>query len=606
MGDSSKNLEAMRHSLAHITAAAVQKLWPDAKFGVGPVVDNGYYYDIDLGDIQISEDDFKKITKEMKKIISEDQTFEKLTMPIDEAINWAKETKQDYKLELLHDLQRDGTTSAKDIDKEQLGIGSESSKVDNVSFYKNGDFTDLCRGPHVESTGMVGAFKLTKVAGAYWRGDETKSQMQRLYGIAFETKEDLANFQKAQEEAKKRDHRKLGKELDLFTFSDLVGSGLPLFTPRGTVVKNLLSRLSTQLRSQIGFKEVSIPHITKQDLYETSGHWSKFGDELFLVKSQETSDQMALKPMNCPHHTQIYASKPRSYKDLPIMYQENTVQYRDEKSGELHGLSRVRSISIDDNHAFVRPDQIEGIAEKIITAAVELYEVIGMDLRFRLSFRDDAEGYLGDIENWEQAQDRLVQLAKANNLDYFIEEGEAAFYGPKIDFIVSDALGRDWQVATLQLDFVQPERFGLEYVDEDGQKQTPVMIHTALLGSAERFLSVYIEHTNGKFPFWLAPEQIRILTINDEVADYVDKITSILDSVALMKPLKYNELRYEVDNRSESLGKKIREARKQRVPMLFIVGPKDKDSDVVSVRVGENEEVVPLAELRSFVEKGHV
>jgi len=315
---------------------------------------------------------------------------------------------------------------------------------------------------------------------------------------------------------------------------------------------------------------------------------------------------MALKPMNCPHHTQIYASKPRSYKDLPIMYQENTVQYRDEKSGELHGLSRVRSISIDDNHAFVRPDQIEGIAEKIITAAVELYEVIGMDLRFRLSFRDDAEGYLGDIENWEQAQDRLVQLAKANNLDYFIEEGEAAFYGPKIDFIVSDALGRDWQVATLQLDFVQPERFGLEYVDEDGQKQTPVMIHTALLGSAERFLSVYIEHTNGKFPFWLAPEQIRILTINDEVADYVDKITSILDSVALMKPLKYNELRYEVDNRSESLGKKIREARKQRVPMLFIVGPKDKDSDVVSVRVGENEEVVPLAELRSFVEKGHV
>lgn len=598
-----QDIAAMRHTLAHIMATAVQHLWPHAKFGVGPAVENGFYYDIDLGDVTLSDEDFKRIEKEMQKVIREDQPMVKSEKPVDAAIEWARSSQQPYKEELLNDLKRAGTTAAKDLDPEQLGVAADGeSAVENVSFYSNGDFTDLCRGPHVESTGKVGAFKLMRVAGAYWRGNENNPQMQRLYGVAFATKEELDGYLQMLEEAKKRDHRVLGRQLDLFTISDLVGGGLPLFTPRGTWLRELLGRYSQQLRQQRGFERIWTPHIAKTDLYKASGHWAKFGDELFLVASQETSDQFVLKPMNCPHHIQIYASNPRSYKDLPIRYMENAVDYRDEKTGELHGLSRVRSLTQDDSHSFVREDQIEEVATQLVQAADEMYDRLGMQLKFRLSFRDEGEGYLGDPALWAKAQSMLEKLAKDNGLDYYVEEGEAAFYGPKIDFMAIDAIGRQWQVATVQLDFVQPERFGLTYVDSEGKDQRPVMIHCALLGSIERFLSVYIEHTAGWFPFWLAPEQVRILTINDSVLGYVDEITAILSNTALMEPLKYNEIRYTVDARSESLGKKIREATTMKIPVQLIVGPKDVEAREVSVRTRDGEQKVALDNLAGFLQ----
>lgn len=605
-------LYAMRHSLAHITAQAVQHLWPEAKFGVGPVVENGFYYDIDLGDVTISEADFSKIEKEMRAIINKDYPFERSEKLVDEAIEWAKANKQPYKIELLNDLKREGTTLASELDAAMMGMelpagigGSahaEVKSVVDVSFYTDGDFTDLCRGPHAESTGKVGAFKLMRVAGAYWRGNEKNPQMQRLYGVAFATKEELDTHLTMLEEAKKRDHRKLGKELDLYTTSTLVGAGLPMFTPRGTVLREKLTALAEQLRRNSGYDRVSIPHITKTDLYEVSGHWDKFGDELFLVTSQETSDKFAMKPMNCPHHNQVYASQPRSYRDLPIRYFETTTVYRDEKTGELGGLSRVRSITQDDSHAYCRVDQVGEEVGSLISDIQTLYgDVLGMSLKARLSFRDDGTGYLGDPAKWEQAQSDIRRLAESSGLDFFEAEGEAAFYGPKIDFMASDAIGRTHQVATVQLDFVQPERFNLQYADDEGNFQQPVMVHCALLGSIERFLSVYIEHTGGWFPFWLAPEQIRILTINDTVLDYVEEITSVLSEVVLMKPVKYNEVRFTTDDRNESLGKKIREATAMKIPVQLIVGPKDKEAREVSVRTQAGEEKIALDELADYL-----
>ena len=593
----------MRHSLAHIMAQAVQHLWPQAKFGVGPAIDQGFYYDIDLGDVTISEADFDKIEKEMRRIIARDLPFTRRDVPVDEAIAWAKETDQPYKVELLNDLKRSGTTIAKELAGEALGSAAEGeSKVKTVSLYSQGDYTDLCRGGHVESTGKVGAFKLLRVAGAYWRGDETRPQMQRLYGVAFATQAELDSYLQMREEAKKRDHRKLGKELDLYTMSPLVGVGLPLFTPRGTILRDKAAQLSNQLREKYGFAKVWTPHITKKDLYETSGHWAKFGDELFLVTSQETSDKMALKPMNCPHHTQIFASQPRSYRDMPVRYLETTTDYRDEKTGELGGLSRVRSLTQDDSHVFCRPDQIEQEMSNLLACAEELYHIVGMKLRVRLSYRDEGEGYLGAPELWQSAQAQLKAAVMAKQLDYFEQEGEAAFYGPKIDFMATDAIGREHQVATVQLDFVQPERFGLEYTDEAGEMARPVMIHSALLGSIERFLSVFIEHTAGWFPFWIAPEQVRILTINNTVEDYVDEITSVLKTVVLMRPIKYNEVRYTTDMRNESLGKKIREATVVKIPVQIIVGPRDKANRQVSVRTQQGETTVPLDELAAYLE----
>ena len=595
-------LNTMRHSLAHIMAAAIQKIWPDAKFGVGPAVKNGFYYDIDLGDTQMSEQDFKKVEKEMRHIINQAQAFEKSSMSIDDALNWAQENHQPYKQELLNDLKRSGTTVAKDIDPSQLGLESSSdSAVNSVTFYTNGNFTDLCRGPHVEDTSKVGAFKIERVAGAYWRGNEKNSQMQRIYGVAFETQEELTQYLKMVEQAKMRDHRKLGKELDLYTTSQLVGVGLPLFTPRGTVLRELVAQYSNQLRQRYGFEKVWSPHITKKDLYEKSGHWAKFGDELFLVTSQETSDKMALKPMNCPHHTQIFASKPRSYRDMPVRYLETTTDYRDEKTGELGGLNRVRSLTQDDSHVFARPDQIQQEINNLLSAAQELYNTINMKLHVRLSYRDNSDAYLGDPKLWRSAEAQLKSAVEDAGLDYFEETGEAAFYGPKIDFMATDALGREHQVATVQLDFVQPERFDLEYIADDGSKARPIMIHSALLGSIERFLSVFIEHTAGWFPFWAAPEQVRILTINDTVSSYVDEITKLLSEVVLSKPVKYNELRYTVDERNESLGKKIREATKMKIPVQLIIGNKDEEAREVSVRTQNGEEKISLEKLPEYL-----
>ena len=604
MENKEEKLFKMRHSLAHIMAAAVQRIYPDAKFGVGPAINDGFYYDIDLGDNKISENNFGKIEKAMRRIIAESQDFVRSEVSIEDAINWAKENNQPYKLELLNDLKNAGTTNAKILAEGdfELGDGAET-----VSFYTNGNYKDLCRGPHLSNTKEVGAFKLMRVAGAYWRGDEKNPQMQRLYGVAFETQEELDDYLRKMEEAKKRDHRKLGKELDLYTVSPLVGIGLPLFTPRGTILRDVLANYSNQLRQKYGFEQVWTPHITKKDLYEKSGHWAKFGEELFLVKSQVTGGQFALKPMNCPHHTQIFASNPRSYKDLPIRYLETTTDYRDEQTGELGGLNRVRSLTQDDSHIFCRTDQIESEIQNLLAAAHELYSGIGMKLRVRLSYRDESDSYLGDLAVWESAQKQLKKAVISNNLEYFEQEGEAAFYGPKIDFMATDAIGREHQVATVQLDFVQPERFELSYKNSEGQDEQPVMIHCALLGSIERFMSVYIEHKAGWFDFWAAPEQIRILTINDTLNDYVEEVSKILSGVVLDSPVKFNEIRYSVDNRNESLGKKIREATSMKIPVQLIVGPKDKENNEVSVRFRKDgefvEEKVALNDLATFIQE---
>ena len=599
--ENSEKMQKMRHSLAHIMAAAIQRLYPEAKFGVGPAIDDGFYYDIDLGEDKISELNFNKIEKVMKRIISESQDFVYSELPIEDAIAWAKDNNQPYKLELLEDLKNSGTTNAKILAEGDFETGNG---VDTVSFYTNGNYVDLCKGPHLDNTKDVGVFKLIRVAGAYWRGDENRPQMQRLYGVAFETQQELDDYLDKMEQAKARDHRKLGRELDLYTISPLVGAGLPLFTPRGTVLRDVLASYSNQLRQKYGFEKVWTPHITKKDLYEKSGHWAKFGDELFLVQSQETSDSFALKPMNCPHHTQIYASSLRSYKDMPVRYLETTTDYRDEKTGELGGLNRVRSLTQDDSHIFCRPDQIEQEIQNLLSCAHELYETIGMNLRVRLSYRDDSESYLGDKDLWSAAQAQLKSAVIKNDLDYFEQEGEAAFYGPKIDFMATDAIGREHQVATVQLDFVQPSRFELTYVNKDGETETPVMIHCALLGSIERFMSVYIEHRAGWFDFWAAPEQVRILTVNNTVDDYVSEIETILNNVVIDSPVKFNELRFTSDLRNESLGKKIREATAIKIPVQIIIGPKDKESRDVSMRVRKDddfiEQKISLEDLRNF------
>ena len=599
---SEEELKSMRHSLAHIMAQAIQHLWPQAKFGVGPAIDNGFYYDVYLDNGTISEADLPKIEEEMRKIIAANYPFERRDVSVEEAIDWAISGNQSFKVELLNDLKRSGTTVASELAGEKMGsVSDDDSKVETVSLYSQGDYIDLCRGGHVDSTGKVGAFKLTKTAGAYWRGNENNTQMQRIYGVAFATQEELDEYINRLEIAKQRDHRKLGKELDLYTTSPLVGIGLPLFTPRGTILRDIVAQYSNQLRQKFGFEKVWTPHITKKDLYETSGHWAKFGEELFLVKSQETSDEMALKPMNCPHHTQIFASRPRSYRDMPVRYLETTTDYRDEKTGELGGLNRVRSLTQDDSHIFCRTDQIEEEINNLLSAARELYGSIDMKLRVRLSYRDESDSYLGDLSLWDSAQNQLKSAVEKVGLDYFEQEGEAAFYGPKIDFMATDAIGREHQVATVQLDFVQPQRFGLEYADTDGNFTTPVMIHCALLGSIERFLSVFIEHTGGWFPFWAAPEQVRILTINDTVLEYVDKITTILSDITLMRPVRYNDVRFTIDSRNESLGKKIREATSMKIPVQLIVGPKDMEANEVSVRTQSGEEKISLEQLAEYI-----
>ena len=586
-----ETLHAMRHSLAHITAQAVQHLWPEAKFGVGPAIENGFYYDIDLGDEKISEADFKKIEKEMRTIINKDYSFERSERPIDEAIAWAKEKNQPYKLELLHDLKREGTTLARELDQSMMGIDlpagvsgalrPEVQSVVDVSFYTDGDFTDLCRGPHVESTGKVGAFKLMRVAGAYWRGKETNPQMQRLYGVAFATKEELEGHLTMLEEAKKRDHRKLGQELDLFVFSDLVGAGLPLWTPRGTALKNELDRYIQELRDGYEYQQVSIPHITKKDLYEKSGHWKKFKDELFRITTRE-GHEFAMKPMNCPHHTQLYASRQRSYRDLPIRYRETTMVYRDEQSGELGGLSRVRGITQDDAHVFCRTSQVEEEALKIWDIVETFYGALGFEkMKVRFSTHDPADmgSYAGDEAKWLSTEEQLLSIVKSKVGNEFISGvGEAAFYGPKIDFMAKDAIGREHQVATIQLDFNQPEGFDLTCKNEAGEDERIVMLHCAIMGSHERFLSVYIEHTAGRFPVWCAPEQIRIISVNQE-----DVTLDLARKIA--EQAKALGLRTSLDDSNESVGKKIRSAESWKVPYTVVIGDKEVTSGKLTPRI---------------------
>lgn len=575
------NIEAMRHTLSHVMAAAVQELYPLAQFGIGPAIEDGFYYDIDFGAEKLSDADLGKIEKKMRGLIARKLELTRKIRSREDAIIWAEESRQIYKKELIQDLP----------------------KGEEISFYQVGDFEDLCRGPHVNNTGECGPFKLMRVAGAYWRGDEKRKMLTRIYGVAFETEEELAEYLKRQEEAKARDHRKVGRELDIFCFSDLVGAGLPLFTPRGTILRDMMADYSLSLRKRAGFERVWTPHITKIDLYKTSGHYAKFGAELFMVHSQVNGEKFAMKPMNCPHHAQIFASKPRTYKEMPVRYMEPTTDYRDEKTGELGGLSRVRSLTQDDSHVFCRNDQIKDEIQNLVSIVRELYSTVGMkSMRVRLSYRDDEDKYLGDKKLWDLAQKEIKQAAIDNNLEYFEAEGEAAFYGPKIDFMVKDAIGREHQVATVQIDFVQPERFGLEFVNEKGEKERPVMIHHATLGSVERFLSVFIEHTGGWFPFWCAPEQVRILTVNDQVERYVSEIEQILSTVTLTKPLKGNDLRFKVDDSNESLGKKIRRATEMKVPVVLIVGPKDEEAKFVSLRLKDTEEKVKLSDLANYLQ----
>ncbi|MEK7061679.1 MAG: threonine--tRNA ligase, partial [Patescibacteria group bacterium] len=457
-----KNIEKIRHSLAHIMASAVLEFWPKVKLGIGPAIDNGFYYDMALPTKALgeggNEEFLQKIENRMKELIKENQKF--IGKKVSKIIAKKLFKNQPYKLEIIKDLP---------------------GKI--VGTYRNGNFIDLCKGGHVNNTSEIdfNAFKLTKIAGAYWKGNEKNKMLTRVYGVAFGEEKELIDYLKMQEEAEKRDHRVLGQKLDLFIFSDLLGKGLPLFTSKGTLLRDLLNDYSQELRRKKGWQKVWSPHITKNDLYKTSGHWEKFGNELFLVESQETNNELVLKPMNCPHHQQIYASRIRSYKDLPIKYMETTTVYRDEKAGELLGLSRVRSITQDDSHTFCTPDQIEKIYQELIEVTKEFYEKIGMKIRARLSFRGktDVKKYLGEPKLWKQAEEILLKIAKQNNLDYFVAENEAAFYGPKIDFMVTDALKREWQLATPQLDFVQPKRFNLTYTDKEGKEQTPVMIHFA-------------------------------------------------------------------------------------------------------------------------------
>ena len=586
---SSSEVEKMRHSLSHVLAAAVRELYPTTTFGVGPAIENGFYYDIDFGGEKVSDADLEKIEKKMRGLVKRGLQMVRREVSREEALEWAKENNQKYKVELIEELPADEPITFYDLKDEQSGEVL---------------FSDLCKGPHVEDLGKIGTFRLDRIAGAYWRGDEKREMLTRIYGLAFETEDELKAYLERQEEAKKRDHRKLGKELDLFCFSELVGSGLPLFTPRGTVLREELSEFSLGLRGKAGFRKVWAPHITKVDLYKASGHYAKFGDELFMVHSQVNGEEFAMKPMNCPHHAQIFASQPRTYREMPVRYMEATTDYRDEKTGELGGLSRVRALTQDDSHVFCRREQIKDEIQQLVKIVRKLYTTVGMDkLRARLSYRDESDKYLGDPELWKMAQGQIKEAAVDNGLEYFEQEGEAAFYGPKIDFMAEDALGREHQVATIQLDFVQPERFGLEFVNEEGKKERPVMIHHATLGSIERFMSVFIEHTGGWFPLWCAPEQVRVLTVNDKVEDYVKEVEKVLSDVVLDEPVKGNELRFEVDRSDDSLGKKIKRATEMKIPVVLIVGEKDASERVVSVRTREGEEKVELDELRGWLEQ---
>lgn len=571
------NMHKIRHSLAHILAAVVQNKHPEAKLGVGPVVENGFYYDMLLNE-PLKLDELKSIESGMRKIISSGTDFVREEWAIDDAIEYFSKKGQVYKVELLKDLKQKGTTSLKDAGDSDLVEGN--GDIEKVTVYKTGEFVDLCKGPHVSNTAELAkiGFKLTKIAGAYWRGKEENDQLQRIYGVAFTTESELSKFLSMLEEAEKRDHRKLGKELDLFTFSDLVGPGLPMYTPRGTVLIEELKAVLKDLGTKYNMQQVSIPHLAKIELYNTSGHAEKFEDELFMVQSHY-KQEFVLKPVNCPHHTQIYASRPRSYRDLPIRYVEQTMQYRDEKPGELGGLQRTRGFTVDDGHTFCTLDQIEQEVEMIIEIISGFYQSLGLwgNHWVSLSVRDSKtpDKYIGDDKDWEQSEFILDKLAKSKGLNAKRMDGEAALYGPKLDFMFKDALGRETQLATVQLDFATPKRFELVYTDQEGSEVNPIMIHRAIFGSFERFIMILIEHFAGAFPLWLAPEQVRVIPVSEKYSDYANGVGF---------KLKESNIRVVIDNSPESLGKRIRNAEVMKVPYILVVGEKEASSNTVAVR----------------------
>jgi threonyl-tRNA synthetase len=549
-----EKLHNLRHSLAHLLAAAVLELYPDAKRTIGPAIDNGFYFDFEFS-TPIKDTDLPKIEKVMRKILPTWKSFEKHELTGDEA---KKEyVGNPYKEELINEFTKEGQ---------------------KVTFYKSGEYWDLCKGGHLENPAKEidpESFKLYRTAGAYWRGDEKNKMLTRIYGLAFETKAELEAYEAQLVEAEKRDHKKLGKELDLFVFSDLVGAGLPLWTPKGTIVRNLLDDFVWELRHKVGYVKVEIPHITKKDLYEKSGHWEKFKDDLFRITTRE-GHEFAVKPMNCPHHTQIYARKQWSYRELPQRYANTTMQYRDEQSGELAGLARVRAITLDDAHVFCRMNQVEDELKKIWDIVHEFYGTFGFELRLRLSLHDpeQPEKYLGDKNLWNSAEETLKKMAKAHKTPYFEGPGEAAFYGPKLDFMAKDALGREWQVATIQLDMNQPERFDLYCINEKGEKERIVMLHAAIMGSIERFMSVIIEHTAGAFPLWLAPVQVKVIPVRENHNEYAKKIADLLAQ---------NNIRVEFDDADEGLGKKVRDAKNNKVPYWIVIGDKEIEADKITL-----------------------
>lgn len=553
-------LQSVRHSCAHLLAAAVLDLWPGSHNAIGPAIGNGFYQDFDMGEMVISEKDLPKIEKRMKKILSTWGPFETEEVSIDRA---RKDFSHNpYKLELIEEFGKDGKT---------------------ITENNPGNFLDLCKGGHSEDPKKeLKNFKLLKVAGAYWRGDEKNKMLTRIYGTAFESREELDSHLVMLEEAKKRDHRKLGKELDLFVFSDMVGPGLPLFTPNGGLLRHLLDDFVWELRKERGYERVEIPHITKKDLYETSGHWDKFKDELFRITTRE-DHEFAMKPMNCPHHTQIYNRRKWSYREMPQRYANTTMVYRDEQTGELNGLSRVRSITQDDAHVFCRESQAKEEAFKIWDIIEKFYGAFGFDLQFRLSTHDpeNMDAYMGDIAIWEKAVAAFRSWIDERGVEYTEAKGEAAFYGPKIDFIAKDSIGREWQVATIQIDRSMPESFDLSCVNESGEDERVVMLHAAIMGSIERFMSIFIEHTAGNFPVWLSPVQVHFVPVSEKHVDGTRKI---------MEEFKSAGIRVSIDTADETVGKKIRNATKFKTPYIIVVGDKELDGGDLMIRVRGQEE----------------
>jgi len=546
----------MWHSSAHLMAETIEHPYPGAKFGIGPDIEHGFYYDIDLGDKVISENDFSKIENKMLEFAREKQQYLRKEVSKADAVKYFKEKNDEYKLELIDELE-DG----------------------EITFYESGHFTDLCRGPHLPDTSSIKAVKILSVAGAYWRGDENRKQLTRLYGITFPKKKELDEFLVRLEEAKKRDHRKIGKELELFTFSQKVGLGLPLWLPKGAQLRERLENFLKKVQVEGGYEPVICPHIGNVNLYKTSGHYDKYGEDSFQpISTPIEGEEFFLKPMNCPHHCEIYKSKPHSYRELPIRYAEFGTVYRYEQSGELHGLTRVRGFTQDDAHIFCTPEQVKEEFVGVMKIVDTIFKALDFeDYIVQISLRDpdDKEKYIGSDENWEKSEKAILEVAEESGLNTVIEYGEAAFYGPKMDFMVKDALGRKWQLGTIQVDYNLPERFELEYIGSDNEKHRPVMIHRAPFGSMERFVAVLIEHTSGKFPLWLTPEQVIILPISEKYQKYAEKVLNLLNN---------SEIRAQIDDRSEKTGRKIRDAELKRIPYMLIVGEKEENDNSVSVR----------------------